>query len=49
MIYSPPEDPVSPNEKINGLNWCMNKNIEEPPGLGTRPPTHIKKVYDGAS
>ena len=27
MIYFPPEDPVLPNEEVNGLNWCMNKNI----------------------
>ena len=45
MIYSPPEDPVLPNEEVNGLSWCMNKNIEEQPGLGIRPPTHIKKEF----
>ena len=45
MMYSPPEDPFSPNEEVNGINWCINKNIEVPHGLGIRPPTHIKKEF----
>ena len=45
MMYAHPEDLILPNEEVNSINWCINKNISEPPGLGIRPPTHIKKEF----
>ena len=45
IIYSPPGDPDPPNEKVNGLSWCMDTNIGEPDGLGIHPPSHINKEF----
>ena len=47
MSYCPLTDRGKLTENIKGINWEMNKNIQPPLGLGTRPPTHLKSDFRG--